>query len=430
MKFCYLLLLIIQCASNVKTTSETSVTGKNNWIINRPESVTHFIGTGSAKISADMGEVQKKARYNALQDISEQIKVQIISGTVLSEITIEINKEYFDSSSYTQNIRTYSDAIFEGVETVETDTSDGYYWVQIRLDKSKYFANVNEKINNARQIAIDALIAADKSDPVKRVYELVSALRSINDFRGSLLKCNLNGTEIILNTEILRRVRQTLSDFTLRASVEVFEAGSLEPIPDSIGFYVTYQNTPVDNCHLRWSVSNSDVTLLSLSGRIPGFYPVQISSLSSSAGRVIVTASIDFTPVGNDLKKTGIKAPESKLIVSRKKPSIFLKGKNEFTESLIGELTGRNIFSLTDSEDKADYSLRGTLEIDSNVTIQRNIFQAKGVLDYSITRMGDVAPTGLRKNITIGNGKSADAALRGLKKEAIAIAIQNILTLF
>jgi hypothetical protein len=88
------------------------------------------------------------------------------------------------------------------------------------------------------------------------------------------------------------------------------------------------------------------------------------------------------------------------------------------------------MFSLTDSEDQADYTLRGTLDIDSTVTIQRSIFQASGVLDCSLTRREESAPTGIRKNITTGSGKSAEAARQGLKKEAIDIAIQKILAMF
>jgi 5-hydroxyisourate hydrolase-like protein (transthyretin family) len=271
-----------------------------------------------------MGEVQKIARNRALEDISSQIKVKIESGTVASEITVQINKEFFDSSVFIQNIRTYTDAILEGVEIAEAKTTqDGYYWVKLILNKNEYFRKLNETVNNAKQIAVDALMAAEKSDPVKRVYELQTALKSIDNFKGKLLQCSLGGEEIILNTEILRRMRQTLNDFVIKASIDELETGPLESFPDSIGFYVIYQNLPVENCQLHWSVSNNDVKLLSLPGRSSGFYPVKISSLGSSAGKVIVTASIDFSPINEDLKNAGLKAPVGKFIISRKKPALF-----------------------------------------------------------------------------------------------------------
>jgi hypothetical protein len=424
-------LLILNCASNVKTVSTSKSPNENDWIVNRPVSSTHFIGIGRAKISEDMGEVQKSARNSALDEISAQIKVKVVSQTLLIENHIETSNEVIDTSELISRISTFTSEILEGVEVAETKTTnDGYYWVKLLLDKNLYYSKLNEKINNAKQIALDAIIAAEKSSPINRIYELHTAQQSIKGFTGKMLLCQIDGDSIILNNEIIRRLRKTLDNIVISAPANEFGIGPLDTIPDSTGFYVRYQGIPVEKCPLHWSVSNNTVQLSDLPGSSTGFYQIKISSISSSAGKVTITAVIDIPSLREDLKKMGLKLPDGKFIISRRKPALFIQNKNTFTETLVNDLLNRDMFSLTDSITQANYVLNCSLKIDSNVTIQRSIYQASGFLSCSLSRRGKPFTIDIRKNITTGSGKSGDAAIQSLSKEAISICVKETIKAF
>ncbi|GEM_PF-6989161 len=414
------------CAPAVKR----NVIEKNDWTIHHPVSLTHFIGVGCVKMGAKIEDVQRAARNMALEDISSQIKVRVEGNTVVEETQKTIDGQTTDASIFNEKIKTYTESILEGVETVETKiTPDGNYCIKLSLNKAAYFSKLNEKINKARSIAIDGLVAAEKTDPVSRVYELLSSLKAIDGFTSSLLKCSINNQDIILNTEILRRLRQALEDIQLKPAIPELALGALDTLPDTIGFYVYCKNIPVENCPLIWSASNSGVTLIKLSEQKPGFYPVRISGLSASVGKVTITASIDFIKIRDALKKLGLRLPTGTMVLSRAKPTVFATGKGEFIESLINELLNSSTFSMANSQESSDYTISASLSVDPDITTQRSIFQASGKLECSLNR-GEKQLIEIRRTVTAGNGRSGEAAVQTLKKEAVRIALQEINSLF
>ncbi len=162
----------------------------------------------------------------------------------------------------------------------------------------------------------------------------------------------------------------------------------------------------------------------------PGFYPVRISGLSSSVGKITITASIDFLNIRDDLKKLGLRLPGGSMVLSRAKPSVFATEKSEFIESLVNELLNSNTFSMANSAESADYIISASLSVDPNVTVQRSIFQASGKLEFSLNRGENHPVIEIHRTITAGNGRSEEAAVKALKKEAVRIALQEINSTF
>jgi len=426
-----LFLPLFFCASAVKKDKIESTRKESDWTIYHPVSSTHFIGVGCAKMEANTDNAQRVARNAALEDISSQIKVRVESNTVVEETQKTIDGQTTDASNFNEKIKTYTESILEGVETVETKvTPEGNYCVKLSLNKAAYFSKLNEKINKARAIAIDGLVASEKADPLSRVYELLSSLKAIEGFTASLMECRINNQDIILHTEILRRLRQALEDIQLKPAIPELALRALDSLPDTIGFHVYCKNMPVENCPVSWSASNADVTLIRLSEKKPGFYPVRISGLSSSVGKITITASIDFFKIRDDLIKLGLRLPGGSMVLSRAKPSVFATGKSEFIESLVNELLNSNTFSMANSAESADYIISASLSVDPNVTVQRSIFQASGKLEFSLNRGKNYPVIEIHRTITAGNGRSEEAAVKTLKKEAVRIALQEINSTF
>lgn len=130
------------CAPAVKR----NVIEKNDWTIHHPVSLTHFIGVGCVKMGAKIEDVQRAARNMALEDISSQIKVRVEGNTVVEETQKTIDGQTTDASIFNEKIKTYTESILEGVETVETKiTPDGNYCIKLSLNKAAYFSKLNEK---------------------------------------------------------------------------------------------------------------------------------------------------------------------------------------------------------------------------------------------------------------------------------------------
>jgi hypothetical protein len=425
------LIPMLYCSSNLKTTKRENPGQLSDWTLNHPVSSTHFIGIGSAKISNDKGDVQKAAKNSALQDIASQIKIKVIAHVGLSEIKGSNGNQSFDSTLYREKINSYTDAILEGVEIAETkNTPDGYYWVKIALNKEAYYTKINEKIENAKKLALDGLISAEDEDVLHRIHELLASLQAIDGFTANLLTCRIEEREIILNTEILRRLRQTMEDLRFEPVFDYLEINALDTVPDTIGFYLTYKKNPVENCPLIWSVSNNDVKLQVLPAKTSGLYPVYISSLSSSTGRTTVSATIDLGSIHDNLEKYGIRLPEGQFILARKKPALYLLGKGEFLESLAQETAGCNMFTVVSLEQEADYTMKCSFVIDSNIVIQKSIYKANGILDGALSKRGQPPSVQFRKTLNVGSAQSAQAAVESLKKEALHAAAKELLRAF
>lgn len=425
--FALFLCLIHACSSTMDNNLTQKAKKQPDWITTRPLSTSHFIGIGSAKISQNLQEVHNTAKNEALKDISRQINVLVKSYDSISEIHLESDDSYSDSISYTGNIISFTDANLQGVEIGGTWTSDdGYYWVLMTLNRDEYYAKVNEPINNAKAIALNALSASEQAQPVGKIKELYSALEAIEGFSDELMRCTFEGRQIILNTEISRRLREALAAFRIEPLVDELEIGALAASPDSVGFRVYYNNTPLPDCSLAWSVSNNDVRLLPLSIDATGRYRARVSALSAAAGKVTVRASLNLHFIGKKLVERGFLIPSGTFIISREKPSLYIPKMDEFVQKLRNRLVDTNMFAILSAPEQADYILTGSLDIDSAVTIQRSIYQAGGFLECALKR-GDASPVlHIRRSIRSGDGRSADRAVRCLQREAVEIAVKEL----
>lgn len=417
--------IIFCCIGTAKNSSSQLI--QDDWTINRPISDDYYIGIGSAKNTGDPGDVQAAARNQARADISSQIRVHVTSVEGVFDSSVESDSKHSYTSSYYSKISTFTESILEGVEIAETKyTPDGNYWVKMKLNKEAYRAKCNEQVNRAKSITIDAMRAAETADPIKKIYELNTALEAIDGFKSTLLTYRQGDKDFILNTEILRRLRQTLDDIQLKPATPELTIGALDSLADTIGFNVTYQNIPIVNCPLTWSASNTGITLLALNERQQGFYPIMISGLSASVGRISIAATIDLSSIRDNLENRGLQLPKGSFVLARNKPSVFPSGKEEFLESLVNELLNSKTFSMASKAETADYIIKGMFTFDPEVSIRRSIFQASGVLECTLFKQGIQSVLEIRQNITSGSGRSKDAAIQALKKQAIDIAVKEI----
>ena len=416
-----------------KTASGSSITQNfsTDWTRLHPVSSTDFIGVGSAKVTENVETMQKVAKQHALEDIASQITVTVVGITIVEETDIVDNKKHFNSTQLSEKIVSYTNAILKGVSIVETKEVDGYYWVKMVLNKKEYYDEINKKVNNAKTIAMNHLVAAENALPVEQIKELSKALETIEGFSNELLRCKLGGQNIILNTEIHRRLQKTLNEIKITSTIDKLEIGASDSLPDTLGFHVSFNNNPFQNCPLLFTASSNDLEILPLQQITDGFYPLKISSLTPSAGYVTIKASLSRKTFDSIIYKKGFQFPEGKFVISRKTPSLLISNKScDFLNHLVDEMVTINMFSKALNENDFDYTIAGSFSIDPEVTTQRSIFQAKGTINCSLSRPDNMPPVEIHKTVSSGSGRSAEHAVESLKKEAVRVAIAELKKIF
>lgn len=430
-KYVFLIIWVIcwNCATTIKQPSVLSTNPESDWTTHHPKSDIYYFGVGYAKKTGNPGDDQATARARARADISSQIRVHVTSVEGVFDSSVVSNGKSSITSRYQGKVTSFTEAVLEGVEIEDTKDTLDDYWVKMKLSKKAYREKSNEQVDHAKLIASDAMLAAEKADPVNKIHELHTALEAIDGFKNKLLTYKIGSEEVILNTEILRRLRQVLDDIQVKPAVSELVVGALDSLPDTIGFYITYQNTPILNCPLTCTVSNNEIKFSPPTERQPGFYPLRVSELKASAGRINVTMSVDFPKILDDLKNRGLRIPSGSIVLSRYKPSIYPIEKDGYVESLINELLNSNTFSMATSADSADYTITCSLTINPNTSILQSLFVVNGTLKYSLKKLGYTQPE--EKHITLNvKGMSEDIAVQGLKKELVKVAVKEISSKF
>ncbi|MDO5576153.1 MAG: hypothetical protein Q4F84_03670, partial [Fibrobacter sp.] len=81
---------------------------KPSWVLLPPVSKISFIGVGSAAISDDLGATQKLARDRALKNITEQIRVNIVSDMLQQSTATGVNDSWKVSEVYEEKIAMFA----------------------------------------------------------------------------------------------------------------------------------------------------------------------------------------------------------------------------------------------------------------------------------------------------------------------------------
>ncbi len=190
---------------------------KPAWLSAKPIQDVYFIGIGHSNKDGLNNYIQS-AKQSALQDMVSEIKVNISSTSVLSQI--DANKEF--QERYEQIINTTVADEIEEFEQVDSWQDERNYWVYYRLSKQRYKEIKDEQKRNAVTLALDFFTKAKQSE---RVSENVQALgfyfqgfRAIEKYLAEPIRLEFEGKEILLTNEIYANIQQLLDKIQLTAS--------------------------------------------------------------------------------------------------------------------------------------------------------------------------------------------------------------------
>ena len=213
-----LLLLLVGCSPSLTNTSlKTDLqNAKPAWLNAKPYQDGYYVGVGHSNKDGINNYIQS-AKKSALEDMVSEIKVNVSSTSVLSQI--DANKEF--QEKYEQIINTTAADEIEEFEQVDAWQDDRNYWVYYRLSKQRYKEIKDEQKRNAVTLALDFFTKAKQSE---RSGENVQALgfyfqgfRSIEKYLAEPIRLEFEGKEILLTNEIYANIQQLLDKIQLSA---------------------------------------------------------------------------------------------------------------------------------------------------------------------------------------------------------------------
>jgi len=190
---------------------------KPSWLSAKPTTEGYYIGIGHGTKDGANNYIQA-AKKSALEDLVSEIKVNVSSTSVLSQI--DANKEF--QERYEQIIQTTVADEVEEYEQVGSWEDDKNYWLYYRLSKQRYKEIKDEQKRNAVTLALDFFTKAKQSE---RTGENVQALgfyfqgfHAIEKYLAEPINLSFEGKEILLTNEIYASIQQLLDKMQLTAN--------------------------------------------------------------------------------------------------------------------------------------------------------------------------------------------------------------------
>lgn len=401
------------------------------WVQNHPISRTHFIGIGSAKIDKDLYAAQKLARNRALQDISEQIQISIVSDVSTYANCKTVNNKLFTNETYKERIAAFSNAVLTDWEEKNTfQGSNGYFWSKVVLSKKRYYERVNEKITNAIEHTCDIIRNAGQGTAKFRIFELYKGFEIIDEFFGTPLYGRIKGRQVLLNNELERCMAKLLESIEIKPAIQQVRISATESAPQTLGVYVFIEGEIDKSLDISWSASKGNVGLKSYAIRQDGMHPVLITSLPASSGNVTITATPDLKSLAYDLIRRKFTLPAGSFTVNRDRAQVFIDNKNGFCWSLAEKLADRSAISIVYSRKDAEFILTSDFTKGSDATLKKSIYLGDGHLYISLLAKNGNPVFEYNQTIQATDGISSTRALDNTQEYALEVAVKQVERVF
>jgi hypothetical protein len=209
--------LVFSCSPAVNTSLRTDLQNtKPAWLSAKPPQDIYYIGIGHS-IKDGTNNYLQEAKKSALEDMVSEIKVNISSTSILSQI--DANKEL--QEKYEQIIKTTVADEIEEYEQVDAWEDGKNYWLYYRLSKQRYKEIKDEQKRNAVSLALDFFTKARQSEKADKSVEALSfyfqGFRAIEKYLGEPIRLTVDEKEILLTNEIYASIQQLLDKMQLSA---------------------------------------------------------------------------------------------------------------------------------------------------------------------------------------------------------------------
>lgn len=212
----FTLLLVVGCSPSVTKTA-VEQNPRPSWMSAKPMADSYFVGIGHAA-KGQVNNYVQEAKKSALEDLVSEIKVNVSSTSVLTQI--DNNKEF--QERYEQMIKTTAVDEIEEFETVDSWEDDKNYWVYYRLSKQRYREIKEKQKRDAVTLALDYFTKAKQSERESNTPQALAfyyqGFRAVEKYLAEPITLTFEGKEIILTNEIYASMQKLLDDIQLTAT--------------------------------------------------------------------------------------------------------------------------------------------------------------------------------------------------------------------
>lgn len=359
------------CSPKIQTPDPDSL--KPAWLKTTPYQDGYYTGIGHSVKDGRNNYIQS-AKKSALDDLVSQIKVNVSSTSVLSQL--EVDRKL--SEQYEQIIQTTAADEIEEFELVDAWEDPANYWVYYRLSIARYRQIKEEQKRNATILATDyfqkGLTAEKNGEMLQAISFYFQGFRSIEKYLGEVIRVTIDNKEVLLTNEIYasiqhqldkinvqvtpveislnRRVNQSAQTVTAKASYKDLRK-PITSLPLKAGFekgagdiFPTYQTDELGQAKiLMTKISSKDIE------QTVGV-AVDIDALSGTSNSPIYT-----------LVARTLNVPRAKVVLRVQRPIVFLTSEersfgqaksNDQISNRLRNLLANNGFEFTESKSSAD----------------------------------------------------------------------------
>ena len=187
------------------------------WLSAKPQTSEYYVGIGHSTKDGTNNYVQE-AKKSGLEDLVSEIKVNISSTSVLTQI--DQNKEF--KEKYEQMIQTTAADEIEEFETVDSWEDEKNYWSYYRLSKQRYHEIKEQQKKDAVTLALDFFTKAKQSERVNNSIQALGfyyqGFRAVEKYLAEPITLSFEGKDIILTNEIYASMQELLDNIQLAAT--------------------------------------------------------------------------------------------------------------------------------------------------------------------------------------------------------------------
>ncbi len=217
------LALLISCKGNQTTTSkkEEDSNSKPYWLSGAGFDEGYYIGVGYS-LKNDGNYVQI-AKDNALQALISEIKVQVSSSSILTQV--DKNNEFREE--YESQVKTSAAEEIQDFELAGTWEEGNGYWVYYRLSKSRYAMLKEQQRQDATDLSMQmrrrAIQSQKEGDIAHALSFYAKSFKALEKFLGEPTRVEIDGNTVFLGVDLFSSVQDLMNDLKVSTPVNKIE---------------------------------------------------------------------------------------------------------------------------------------------------------------------------------------------------------------
>lgn len=240
------------CSSNRKVER----TPPPDWVSTRPLSGSHYIGIGTAPVAGSPDEAMKTAKERAAADLAAEIAVKVESTSLLQ--STDDNGRI--SERFNSSISSRAQERISGFEVAGVWEDEARVYVYYRLNKARHAADREarrqEAIGSATLDYAAGKTALSEGKLLNALDHWSHGVMALEEFWNDVNRTTVDGTEVNLESHLIRTMRRTLADIRIAPVVDQVELNASNRFRFPLGLHATLDGRDLAGVPIAYKYHN------------------------------------------------------------------------------------------------------------------------------------------------------------------------------